>query len=215
MPTSYPGAIDSLTNPTAGSATSNPDHALQHSDINDGMEAVQTELGTNPSGGAATVAARFTAAEGALTTHEADKTVVHGFADTDKVPRGVLGYSQVTADQGSITTEVDLTSLSSAVTALASRRLKITGSVRFASTVVNDRVDLRIFEGGTQLQARAVALNNANASEGVEVFVYITPSVGAHTYKLTATRVTGTGTITMGASATTPAFIVVEDVGAA
>lgn len=45
MSTSFPGAIDSLTNPAASDAQSAPSHAGQHSDINDAMEAVQAKVG--------------------------------------------------------------------------------------------------------------------------------------------------------------------------
>lgn len=44
MPTSYPGAIDSFTNPTSGDQLSSPSHADQHADANDAIEAIQTEL---------------------------------------------------------------------------------------------------------------------------------------------------------------------------
>ena len=45
----------------------------------------------------------------------------------NELPKGVLGYAQVTANQGSITTGSDLTGLSVTVTVPAGRRLKITG----------------------------------------------------------------------------------------
>lgn len=63
MATNYPGALDSLTNPSAGDALDSPSHAGQHANANDAIEAVQAELGTNPSGSDATVAARLTAIE--------------------------------------------------------------------------------------------------------------------------------------------------------
>ena len=59
MGTNYPGAVDSLTNPAAGDALNSPSHAAQHANANDAIEAVQTELGANPSGSEATVVARL------------------------------------------------------------------------------------------------------------------------------------------------------------
>jgi len=59
MTTNYPGAVDSLTNPAAGDALNSPSHAAQHANANDAIEAVQTELGTTPSGSESTVAARL------------------------------------------------------------------------------------------------------------------------------------------------------------
>jgi hypothetical protein len=41
----------------------------------------------------------------------------------------------------------------------------------------------------------------------------ITPSAGAHTYKLTLQRNSGTGTVRIFADADVPAFILVEDLG--
>lgn len=45
MATNFPTSLDALTNPTGASGLTSPDHAGQHSDINDAMEAVQTKLG--------------------------------------------------------------------------------------------------------------------------------------------------------------------------
>ena len=63
MATNYPGAIDSLTNPSAGDALTSPSHSAQHANANDAIEAIETELGTTPSGSESTVAARLTAIE--------------------------------------------------------------------------------------------------------------------------------------------------------
>lgn len=52
MASSYPGALDSLSNPAAGDATNNvtTPHATQHANANDAIEAIQAELGTDPAG---------------------------------------------------------------------------------------------------------------------------------------------------------------------
>ena len=59
MPTSYPGAIDAFVNPTSADTLSNPPHDGQHANINDAVEAIETELGINPRGALATVRARL------------------------------------------------------------------------------------------------------------------------------------------------------------
>lgn len=59
MPSNYPGALDSFVNPNAADALDDPPHADQHADINDAMEAVQSELGVNPAGSYADVRARL------------------------------------------------------------------------------------------------------------------------------------------------------------
>ena len=67
MPTNFPSGIDTFVNPTAGDALTFPPHASQHANSNDAMSAVQTTLGVNPQGGSATVGARITLVESALT----------------------------------------------------------------------------------------------------------------------------------------------------
>jgi len=49
MATNFPTSIDSLTNPGSGDTLDSPDHAGQHSDVNDGMEAVQAKVGADSS----------------------------------------------------------------------------------------------------------------------------------------------------------------------
>lgn len=46
MASSYPTSIDAFTNPTGASLLTSPDHAGQHSDINDAVEAIETAIGT-------------------------------------------------------------------------------------------------------------------------------------------------------------------------
>ncbi len=65
MTTSYPGGLDALTNPATGDPLSSPSHAGQHANANDAIEAIEAELGTNPSSSESTVAARLTAIEAA------------------------------------------------------------------------------------------------------------------------------------------------------
>lgn len=65
MTSSYPGALDAFSNPTSGDDLSTSvggrTHSQMHADVNDALEATQAELGVNPSGSAASVAARFAA----------------------------------------------------------------------------------------------------------------------------------------------------------
>lgn len=46
MSTNYPGGLDSLTNPVGTNTLDNPDHAAQHSNVNDATEAMQVTVGT-------------------------------------------------------------------------------------------------------------------------------------------------------------------------
>jgi hypothetical protein len=49
MGTNFPTSLDALTNPTGSSALTSPDHATQHADANDAIEALQSKVGVNGS----------------------------------------------------------------------------------------------------------------------------------------------------------------------
>ena len=46
MSSSYPTSLDTFTNPTGSDAVTSPDHAQQHSDVNDAVEALEAKVGT-------------------------------------------------------------------------------------------------------------------------------------------------------------------------
>ncbi len=64
MTTNYPGSLDSFNNPLASDDLDSVavPHHLQHSNANDAIEAIQAELGTDPSGSYSTVKDRLAAA---------------------------------------------------------------------------------------------------------------------------------------------------------
>jgi hypothetical protein len=45
MATNYPGSLDNFTNPTSSNTLDSPSHSLQHADLNDAVEAIETKLG--------------------------------------------------------------------------------------------------------------------------------------------------------------------------
>ena len=63
MGTSYPGGQDSFQRANPNDPLNGPSHAGQHDNAYDAIEAIETELGTTPSGSESTVAARLTAIE--------------------------------------------------------------------------------------------------------------------------------------------------------
>lgn len=128
----------------------------------------------------------------------------------------VLGYAQAVANQATITAAVDLTSLTTTVTVpYAGHRVKITAEVAFQSTVADDVASVTIMEGATQLQSGLVLCRPISTAFKVVAHAIIVPTAASHTYKLQGARSAGTGTITMTAAATSPAFILVEDLGPA
>jgi hypothetical protein len=43
--TNFPTSLDSLSNPISSDTLANPDHAAQHANVNDAVEALQTKVG--------------------------------------------------------------------------------------------------------------------------------------------------------------------------
>ena len=50
MASTFPGAIDSFTDPLSGSALNSPSHSAQHADLNDAVEKVETYVLNLPRG---------------------------------------------------------------------------------------------------------------------------------------------------------------------
>lgn len=73
MATNYPAGLDTInqTNPTATSPRNSPSLAGKITDLSDGLIAVQTELGTDPSGSEASVKDRLASIETQVNQTEA------------------------------------------------------------------------------------------------------------------------------------------------
>lgn len=130
MATLYPSDIDSFTNPTSTDTLASPDHAEQHADINDAMEAVQAELGATPSNGRANV--------GALLS----ELIVRASEDQDVA---VLSYDT------SVEIDFDFDTESSGEFLLRHRRLDLTGNVTLttANLAAGRRLEVLIFADGS------------------------------------------------------------------
>jgi hypothetical protein len=135
------------------------------------------------------------------------------------LPNGTAGSSwskTLTANLAAFSAATDLAGFTATITPSgAGRRIRV--SYRFVYAVLSvatDQFQFTIQEGATVLQT---ALYVAPAGGFVQLpmydFVILTPTNAAHTYKLTGVRFAGTGTATINASATQPAFFTVEDIG--
>jgi hypothetical protein len=138
-------------------------------------------------------------------------------ADILSIPGGWLGHAQVAAAQAIATgTETDLTGLTLTVTVAASRRIKLSAAGLITRTVADGASIGRFKEGATELgrwaQSAPSAITESDQACG---FVVLTPSAGAHTYKLTLQRFSGTGSVSLSAGATNPADFLIEDIGPA
>lgn len=176
-------------------------------------------------------------------TNALAQSVTHASADTDASPTALHhtlgsganqaaagnhthtaseplnGYASITATTTlnvASATPVDVTGLSASITVPANRRIQVTFGGQTRSSIANDRAQVGINEGTTNLlQINGPTLVVANSGYTVESSCILTPSAGTHTYKITLARLAGTGNINIGASAVQPAWILVEDIGPA
>ena len=140
-----------------------------------------------------------------------NKTLGAGTVLPASVPLGWLGYAEVTTSQTGITT-TDLTGLTVTITAGSARRLKLSFSVLMQQQTSSGLVEVRIAEGATQIK-RSVSQLGVGDFHELTGEITITPTAGAHTYKLVG--VTSAATVAVNATATDPSCFLVMDVGAA
>ena len=101
MATNYPASLDTFTNPTSTDALNSGTvpHAGQHDNLNDAVLAIETELGTAPRGGAATVKARLDAINPSTGTLTASAST-SGSNANGAISKGTSSY----ADTGKVLT---------------------------------------------------------------------------------------------------------------
>lgn len=148
---------------------------------------------------------------------ETDTDKLVGFGGVDWAPRdagGQLGFGAQTATQSGITAATDLTGATTTVTVGTGRRVKISAYTETTRTVADGTTRIRILEGATTLQVIDEQPNVVSDLLSTTGMVILSPSAGAHTYKLSLERLTGTGTVGSTVGADLIAFILVEDIGA-
>ena len=133
----------------------------------------------------------------------------------NNLPGGWIGYAEAPADQSGVVNPIDLTGMLVNVTVGASRRLRIEVCTSILSNVAADSAALGILESTTVLATRSIVVVKANTLEGLTCTAIITPTAGAHTFRATLERSTGTGTFLSGSGPGQRAYIYVEDIGPA
>ena len=162
MATNYPGSIDSLTNPSAGDALTSPSHSAQHANANDAIESVQTELGTNPSGSDATVAARLTAIE-------AGTNLATGAVTSAKIADGTIVNDDINASAAIARSKISGLPTSSTDNTVA-RFDSTAGAIQTSGVVIDDNNRLTVATGATGgygFASGAVHLSGTGTPEGV------------------------------------------------
>lgn len=149
--------------------------------------------------------------------------------DTDKVlvyngsawypnwnlPWGAVSRTSYTSDQGSITTEVDVTGSSQTFTAVANRLYKISFQASYFSTVAGNMPLVRFKDGSTQIGYFQLFTAQTSAySTMVNCYLVTTFSAGSHTVKATIAIFTGSGNGNLQGSATATTLLI-EDIGPA
>ena len=168
MATNYPGAIDTYTNPLSSEPMNAPSHAGQHANANDAVEAIETELGTNPSGSAATVKARL-----------------DGIEDGTRLGTNSVGATQIANDS------VDTNAIQSkAVTAakIADDTItaaQIAANAVGASELADNAVDTNAIADGAATPAKLATTGR---------FVFPTGAANGYGFASGAVHLSGTGT---------------------
>jgi hypothetical protein len=135
-------------------------------------------------------------------------------ANHARMPGGWIGWAQVTTDQASIDALTDLTGLSVTVTANSSRLIRVTGQISLLTDGTGNEAQGYIREGTTKLAEIGPGAVAAGTAGVITASAILEASSGSHTYKLSAEPIDEVS-VTMKASATRPAFILVEDLGPA
>jgi hypothetical protein len=135
-------------------------------------------------------------------------------AQMNRLPWGIMGYAQVTANQTGITTETNVTGLSVTFTADSTRYYKTT--IYTFSALQNTAAgyaEFKITDGSNVQKQSGVIYQLAGVQAPLCVSVVETGLSGSVTRK--ARALTNAGTLTLAASSTSPMFIVIEDIGQA
>lgn len=140
-------------------------------------------------------------------------------ADLNLLPAGLRGggYAQITANQTTITTTVDVTGLTVTFTAVAARRYQVLVQVEVSVDNVTAIPLVIITDAANTQKGRGVVstLSATGSAHTLRFSVNETGLSGSTTRKVRASRAAGAGNVSIEAGATFPAFICVTDIGPA
>lgn len=131
------------------------------------------------------------------------------------VPVGLLAQVQGFGAAFDFTTTVDIPGASLNVSVPAGRTLRLTAKIHVSTlTESGNRIRLMFVEGSTILGAGYRVLSGGSSGEELIAQAIVSPSAGAHTYKLQVLRDTGGGTarIYSSASPNEPTLFTIEDI---
>lgn len=148
----------------------------------------------------------------------ADTPVTPAQVDSS-LPRGVLGYAEITSPAGGYnsTTVSDVGGLSQTVSVATGRVIRVSFNAAVLSSVGGDIIGMFITNDANAIKAESYISSPTNvvATRLVGSVVFSGLTAGTYTWKIRANRATGTGSGTVDAGSTKPAYLLVEDIGAA
>ena len=137
MAISFPTSLDNFTNPSSGNTLDSPSHSLQHSDINDAVEAMQRKVGVG------------TAVAGSASAGQVLTISAAGTSTWSTPSSGLVQIVPTSVAVGSGSGSVD-----------ANGRITFTGASSisindvFSSTYENYRILLKVTSGSTNIGVR-------------------------------------------------------------
>lgn len=133
------------------------------------------------------------------------------------LPRGYVIHATATTNQTTISAEVDLTSLSVSIPMVSGRRYLITAHVDMQGTADGSTVLVKLTDASnTQLTRGQMTTSAANTGDTVSItYIETAASTATVTRKLRAVLAAGSGTFSVQASSTSPALLLVQDIGVA
>ena len=216
MATNYPSGLDSFTNP-AGTDALSTGHAAQHANANDAVEAIEAELGTNPSGSELTVKARFETIEANdwVTTARignsqvtsakiADATITGSDIATGTVTStNIANDTIVNADVNSAAaidkTKIAGTAVTVADTGTVTSTMILDGTIATADLADGAITPIKTSGGYVAKTALYTATNDDRVIDCTTGTYTITlPTAASQTGRIFVIRNSGTGTITIG-----------------
>lgn len=125
---------------------------------------------------------------------------------------GWIGYSRLEAPTAGVQAEQVVMQIT--VTVGTARRIRVLWQGSVAGTTSGTRARVCIKEGSIVLQSRERLCARIGTGEALTASVHLKPSAGVHTYSVTLDRESGKGLVSILADASSPAELVVEDLGA-
>lgn len=134
-------------------------------------------------------------------------------ANVNKLPGGWVGYVEKTSDQGSITSEADVTSLTLTLTLVSGRRYEVSAYLDVSIDTGARTANVAIYDGASRIQRAREVIAVAGDSTHMTPVTTLDGDGSSHTVKVTAQVQGGSGTMTVNAASDRPSHLLIKDVG--